>query len=125
MELKEKLVSSFLAFESKDSLDLDSNVHEIRSKAIQNFEREGFPTKKNEEWKYTSLKSILKKDLSLFPSTDKSIGFKDIKTALGGPNKLLSGAALSAREKAWDEFRSSDGGVSVVGSGMRVLLGAW
>jgi hypothetical protein len=53
------------------------------------------------------------------------IGFKDIKTALGGPNKLLSGAALSAREKAWDEFRSSDGGVSVVGSGMRLLLGAW
>ena len=53
------------------------------------------------------------------------IGFKDVKTALGGPNKLLSGAALSAREKAWDEFRSSDGGVSVVGSGMRLLLGAW
>jgi hypothetical protein len=53
------------------------------------------------------------------------IAFKDIKTALGGPNKLLTGAALSAREKAWDEFRASDGGVSVVSSGMRVLLGAW
>ena len=53
------------------------------------------------------------------------IGFKDIKTALGGPNKLLTGAALSARKKAWDEFRANDGGVSLVGSGMRVLLGAW
>jgi hypothetical protein len=53
------------------------------------------------------------------------IGFKDMKAALGGPNKLLSGAALSAREKAWDEFRATDGGVTVVGSGMRLLLGAW
>ncbi len=53
------------------------------------------------------------------------IGFKDVKTALGGPNKLLTGAALSARKKAWDEFRANDGGVSLVGSGMRVLLGAW
>ncbi|WP_111706916.1 Fe-S cluster assembly protein SufD [Lutibacter citreus] len=82
MELKEKLVSSFLAFENKGNLDLDSNVHSLRLKAIHNFEKEGFPTKKNEEWKYTSLKSILKKDLGLFPSTDKSIGFKDIKEYL-------------------------------------------
>ncbi|WP_298365206.1 Fe-S cluster assembly protein SufD [uncultured Lutibacter sp.] len=82
MELKEKLVSSFLAFENKGGLDLDSNVHSIRSKAMQNFEKEGFPTKKDEEWKYTSLRSILKKDLGLFPSTDKSIGFKDIKEYL-------------------------------------------
>jgi hypothetical protein len=53
------------------------------------------------------------------------IAFKDVKTALGGPNKLLSGAALTAREKGWAEFRATDGGVEVVGSGMRVLLGAW
>ena len=53
------------------------------------------------------------------------IAFKDIKSAMGGPNKLLTGAALSAREKAWDEFRAKDGGVSMVGSGMRILLGAW
>ncbi|MFD1294956.1 Fe-S cluster assembly protein SufD [Lutibacter holmesii] len=79
MELKEKLVSSFLAFENKGGLDLDSKTHATRLQAIQNFEKEGFPTKKNEEWKYTSLKSILKKDLGLFPSTDTSIGFKDIK----------------------------------------------
>ena len=79
MELKEKLVSSFLAFENKGGLDLDSKTHAKRLQAIQNFEKEGFPTKKDEEWKYTSLKSILKKDLGLFPETDASIGFKDIK----------------------------------------------
>lgn len=53
------------------------------------------------------------------------IGFKDMKAAMGGPNKLLSGAALTARQKAWDDFRANDGGVEVVGSSMRMLLGAW
>lgn len=53
------------------------------------------------------------------------IGFKDIKAAMGGPNALMSGSALEARKKAWDEFRANDGGVEVVGSSMRILLGAW
>ena len=79
MDLKEKLVSSFLAFENKGGLDLDSNVHSIRSKAILNFEKEGFPTKKDEEWKYTSLNSILKNDYSLFPKTKKAVEFKNVR----------------------------------------------
>ncbi|GGK36625.1 MULTISPECIES: Fe-S cluster assembly protein SufD [Flavobacteriaceae] len=79
MDLKEKLVSSFLAFENKGGLDLDSNVHSIRSKAILNFEKEGFPTKKDEEWKYTSLNSLLKNDYSLFPKTKKAVEFKNVK----------------------------------------------
>jgi Fe-S cluster assembly protein SufD len=57
MDLKEKLVSSFIAFENQ--VDIDSYVHEIRSEAIKNFESIGFPTKKNESWKYTSLKQVL------------------------------------------------------------------
>ena len=36
MDLKEKLVSSFFAFE--DGMDLDHPVHEERSHAIKNFE---------------------------------------------------------------------------------------
>lgn len=53
------------------------------------------------------------------------IGFKDMKSAMAGPNSLLTGTALTAREKAWDEFQASNGGVSVIRSGMRILLGAW
>ena len=74
MELKEKLVSSFLAFENKGNIDLDSTVHAIRLNAINNFEKEGFPTKKDEEWKYTSLNPLLKHDYSLFPNAEKSVG---------------------------------------------------
>mgnify|MGYP000100182674 CR=1 FL=1 len=36
MELKDKLVSSFMAFE--DRIDIDSPVHDIRSEAIKAFE---------------------------------------------------------------------------------------
>ena len=82
MELKEKLVSSFLAFENKGNLDLDSKVHSIRLKAIHNFEKEGFPSKKDEEWKYTNLKPVLKNDYSLFPSGDKTVEFKNIEDYL-------------------------------------------
>ena len=48
-QLKEKLLSSFIAFE--DQKDIDSYVHGIRTKAIKTFEKEGFPTKKLENWK--------------------------------------------------------------------------
>jgi Fe-S cluster assembly protein SufD len=44
MELKEKLLSSYVAFENR--VDINSDIHEIRSKALQNFEDLGFPTKK-------------------------------------------------------------------------------
>ena len=82
MELKEKLVSSFLAFENKGNIDLDSTVHAMRLKAIHNFEKEGFPTKRDEEWKYTSLNPLLKYDFSLFPNAEKSVGFKNVEPYL-------------------------------------------
>ena len=44
MELKDKLVSSYVAFENR--VDTNSEVHEIRSKALKSFEELGFPTKK-------------------------------------------------------------------------------
>ncbi len=82
MDLKEKLVSSFLAFEHKETLDLDSNVHHIRTEAIKNFELTGFPSKKDEEWKYTSLKSLLKNDFDIFPVTKEPVGFKNVRKYL-------------------------------------------
>jgi len=77
MSLKEKLVSSFLAFENH--VDIDSKIHDIRSEAIKTFEAEGFPTKKDEAWKYTSLNSVLKQDYSLFPKQDNALEYSDVK----------------------------------------------
>ena len=77
MELKEKIISSYLAFEN--GKDINSDIHEIRSKALQNFEELGFPTKKLEDWKYTSLNSILKQDYSLFPNKENAVELADVK----------------------------------------------
>jgi Fe-S cluster assembly protein SufD len=77
MDLKEKLVSSFMAFEEK--VDVTAQLHDIRTSAIKNFENKGFPTKKEEAWKYTSLNSILKNDFSVFPKRENSVEFKEVK----------------------------------------------
>ena len=77
MELKEKILSSYVAFEN--GININSDVHEIRSKALQNFEELGFPTKKLEAWKYTSLNSVLKQNYSIFPSKENTIELADVK----------------------------------------------
>jgi Fe-S cluster assembly protein SufD len=77
MDLKEKLVSSFMAFEN--TVDVDSAVHDIRIDAIKAFEAEGFPNKKQEAWKYTSLNAILKNDFSVFPKREEALEYKDVK----------------------------------------------
>ncbi len=77
MELKEKLVSSFIAFENQISLD-NTFVHNMRTEAIKRFETKGFPVKKDEAWKYTSLGKVLKHDFSVFPKLESAIEYKDV-----------------------------------------------
>jgi Fe-S cluster assembly protein SufD len=77
MELKEKLLSSFMAFEER--IDVHSELHDVRTAAIKNFENKGFPSKKEESWKYTSLNAILKNDFSVFPKTENTIQYSDVK----------------------------------------------
>ncbi|WP_308991513.1 Fe-S cluster assembly protein SufD [Mariniflexile litorale] len=77
MDLKEKLISSFLAFEER--VDVDAYVHDVRNEAIKIFEEKGFPTKKEEAWKYTSLNSVLKEDYSVFPKKENAIEYNDVK----------------------------------------------
>mgnify|MGYP000385871828 CR=1 FL=1 len=79
-QLKDKLVSSFMVMENElDNPDW-APVFDIRQKAMDHFEAKGFPTKKDEEWKYTNLKPILKFDYKLIPNRDnETIEFKDVK----------------------------------------------
>jgi Fe-S cluster assembly protein SufD len=77
MNLKNKLLSSYIAFE--DHLEADSPIYDLKSKAIKIFENEGFPSKKMEDWKYTSLNSLLKTDYSLSPKKDHAVEFKEVK----------------------------------------------
>ncbi|MDC0593619.1 Fe-S cluster assembly protein SufD, partial [Flavobacteriaceae bacterium] len=77
MSLADKLVSSFLAFEL--DVNIQSPVHNIRTEAIKEFEKLGFPDKKLEAWKYTSLKNVLKEDYTIFSKKKNVLEFKNIK----------------------------------------------
>ena len=74
MEFKEKLLASHLAFEG--SIDLSDSVHQIRLESLKTFEQMGFPSRKDEAWKYTSLNSMLRNDFALFPETETTIEIK-------------------------------------------------
>ena len=77
MQLTEKLISSFLAFEL--DTNIQSPVHNIRTDAIKSFEKLGFPNKKLEAWKYTSLNKVLKEDYTLFSKKQYCLDFKNVK----------------------------------------------
>ncbi len=77
MELKEKMLSSFMVLEQE--IDLSAPVHEIRSKSLKTFEEKGFPSNKLEAWKYTSLAKLLKKNYSIFPKKETTFELKDVK----------------------------------------------
>ncbi|MCB9425963.1 MAG: Fe-S cluster assembly protein SufD [Flavobacteriales bacterium] len=77
MDLKDKLISSFMAFE--ETVDTSAAVHDVRTEAIKNFEKVGFPTKKDEAWKYTSLNTLVKTDFSVFSKNNKTVELKEVK----------------------------------------------
>ena len=77
LELKEKLLSSYIAFEER--VDLTDSFHKVRTDALKIFEKKGFPSRKDESWKYTSLNSIVKEDYSLFPKSEKTIELRQVK----------------------------------------------
>jgi len=78
MQLKDKLLSSFMVFEDRVN-DESKNLHEIRNEAIKSFKEKGFPSKKDEDWKYTSLNALLKHDYSISSKQENTIEFKDVK----------------------------------------------
>ncbi len=76
MDLKEKIITSYNDFETQN---VNSEIQEIRRNALENFKKLGFPTKKMEAWKYTSLKSILKQDYNLFSKDNANLKSEDVK----------------------------------------------
>ena len=77
MSFKDKLLSSYIALE--DYLEFDSPLHDVRNNAIKIFEEKGFPTKKEEAWKYTSLNSLLKQDYSVYSNKERDVELKNVR----------------------------------------------
>src|SRR5690625_2652151 len=81
MDLKDKLISSFPSFEEKN--EAQDSIKYIRKSALKNFESKGFPTKREELWRFTSLRPILKNDYELFPEAETILKLEDIKQYFG------------------------------------------
>ncbi|QHT67589.1 Fe-S cluster assembly protein SufD [Rhodocytophaga rosea] len=64
-DYKSKLVA---AFENREKVADTAALYTRRQEAIRHFDRLGFPTTKNEEWKYTDVKNLLKKDFDFTPA---------------------------------------------------------
>ena len=54
-DLKNKLLSEFSTFESA----LNGDANDLRREAVDQFDKQGFPTVKNEEWKYTNISKYI------------------------------------------------------------------
>ncbi|MDL1913816.1 MAG: Fe-S cluster assembly protein SufD [Bergeyella sp.] len=69
MLLREKITREYQAFaENKRNTLFD----EERKSAFRRFESAGFPNKKEEEYKYTSLREIIEKDYNFYPKSVES-----------------------------------------------------
>ncbi|MEB3003958.1 Fe-S cluster assembly protein SufD [Capnocytophaga sp. G2] len=66
MNLKEKWVAAFEAFPHKDDI-----LKDIRKEALSFFAEKGFPNKKVEAWKYTSLTELQATDYHLWQPVNK------------------------------------------------------
>lgn len=65
MSLKQQLTMNFELFESSLNGSANLPMNQIRRTAMQKFVADGFPTKKDEEWKYTNLQPVLQKQFEL------------------------------------------------------------
>jgi len=79
MNLKDKLTTAFFELENEGKLHIDDSIHPLRTKAIEAFEKKGFPTKKEEEWKYTPLKTILNKGYNVTNIQEQAVTLNAVK----------------------------------------------
>ena len=71
LKLQDKLSQSFEALCAQLNRSESQTSRELRSRSFDFFQSQGFPTNKDEEWKYTSLNRIIKRDFD-FVSEESS-----------------------------------------------------
>ncbi|GIZ14270.1 Fe-S cluster assembly protein SufD [Capnocytophaga catalasegens] len=75
MNLQEKWITSFENFANKNDI-----LKYTRKEALSFFAKKGFPTRKDEAWRFTSLSNLTKNDFSLFPARKTQVSAKDIES---------------------------------------------
>jgi Fe-S cluster assembly protein SufD len=78
MNLTEKVKSEFNQYLSRLNGERNSAFVQLQEKAFASFEQQGFPSTKQEEWKYTNLKSIVNGDFETIKApSQKTSDFLD------------------------------------------------
>lgn len=78
MDLIDKLISSHSSIQNQESQEMTA----MRKQALDTFKAKGFPSKKEETWKYTSLRPVLREEYSVLPQTQKELKLEDIEKYL-------------------------------------------
>ncbi|HKR07516.1 MAG TPA: Fe-S cluster assembly protein SufD [Bacteroidia bacterium] len=87
INIKENFLQDFKIF--SETLGKRNHVA-IRKEAIENFRKAGFPTLKNEEWKYTDISPVLKLSLQNFQTENKLLSEKNISEfSISGNDSIL------------------------------------
>lgn len=70
-KFQDKLVSKFKFYEANLNGEKKSPIFKVRKDAFETFEKNGIPTVRNEDWKYTNLSFLNKLDFNLEPTQTK------------------------------------------------------
>lgn len=82
-DIKDKYISDFKTFIQNLNGNSNNIINQLRKPAIEKFSGLGFPNVKNEAWKYTSLKAVVKGNYKLFKKENiRSISSADVKDQL-------------------------------------------
>ena len=82
MNLQEKLSQSFKEHGRRLNGSESKSLRELRSRSFDYFKGQGFPTNQDEEWKYTSLNKIVKRDFDFSSQVSSEILAEDIEPFL-------------------------------------------
>lgn len=70
MKFQENILNSFKSFEDKLNGQKSSELHKIRRQAIENFQQNGVPTVRHEDWKYSNVMFLNKYSFDLNESSN-------------------------------------------------------
>ena len=104
--MKDRLSAFYWLNETQFAQASSEQITSQRRSAIEKFEIEGFPSVRDEEWKYTSLKKLITPDY-LFPSPfvpldqEEQIDFNDIKQFLVNDIDCYQVVFINGRYSSW------------------------
>ncbi|MFZ9597624.1 MAG: Fe-S cluster assembly protein SufD, partial [Schleiferiaceae bacterium] len=103
--MNDRLSAQYWLHEKELTAYSSDSVRDRRRAAMERFEAQGFPTVRDEDWKYSSLKPVLAPHYGLRPPCapldDEHLEFKDIKRFLVNELDSYRVVFLNGRYSSW------------------------